>query len=68
MNDWNVSNPALIGATRVIPAKAGIQEMHWIPGQARNDELHTTHILLYNLSFDIPLSFACLPVGRDFDI
>jgi hypothetical protein len=43
----------LIAPKVVIPAPAGRQERrnpgkHWIPGQARNDKLHRTYIVIYN--------------------
>ena len=37
----------LITPRVVIPAKAGIQEKNWIPGQARNDKLHRIYVVMY---------------------
>jgi len=34
----------------VIPAKAGIQKKHWIPGRARNDKLDKIYVVMYSLS------------------
>jgi len=39
----------LITPRVVIPAKAGIQEKNWIPGQARNDKLHRIYVVMYKL-------------------
>jgi len=36
----------LITPRVVIPAKAGIQEKNWIPGQARNDKLHRIYVVM----------------------
>jgi hypothetical protein len=68
MTDWNVSNLTLITPKKVIPAKAGIQKnpgFRFKPEMMRSKDLDL-HVLI--LAFDIPLKFACLPVGRDFDI
>jgi hypothetical protein len=36
------------GKPDVVPAKAGNQEgqKHWIPDQARNDEVHKTYVVM----------------------
>ena len=34
-------------AYALIPAKAGIQKKNWIPGQARNDKLWRTYVVVY---------------------
>ena len=28
--------------------ESGNPEMHWIPGQARNDKLHKIYVVMYN--------------------
>ena len=45
--NYQLYTTSLITKKYVIPAKAGIQKGYWIPGQARNDKLYNTYVVIY---------------------